>query len=178
MRPDGPLVTGLQKLAASLPPDTDMVEVGSWSGESALIWLRSGRVSRLLMVDPFDPLLCGRRPGRAASEKRVARAKTTLQQAVLAHWPNATLLQMHSVDAAKALQFAGRRFDFVYIDGEHSEASVRQDIAAWRPLVKPVGLLGGHDYTGGYLSGVMRAVDDLLGQPDVVYEDTSWVKRL
>jgi len=165
----------LQQLASSLPPNADVVEVGSWAGEGALIFLSSG-VRRLIMVDPFDPLLCGRRPGRAASAKRVALAEEKLSRTVLARWPNASLLKMYSVDAARHL--AGQRFDMVYIDADHAEASVRQDIDAWRSLVKPGGLLAGHDYTGGYLGGVRRAVDALLGKPDVVYEDTSWAKRM
>jgi len=176
MRPDGPMRTGLQKLAASLPPLSHMVEVGSWAGESALIFLGSG-VHSVVLVDPFDPRVCGRRPGRGASEKTVEAARARLQRDVLDRWPNAQLFQMPSVDAARYLKGL-RLFDFVYIDGEHTEQAVRSDIEAWLPLIKPGGMLGGHDYTGGYLAGVRTAVDALLGKPDAVFEDTSWVKRL
>ena len=36
-------------------------------------------------------------------------------------------------------------FDFVFIDGDHSPAGVRQDHDNYRPMVKPGGLLGFHD---------------------------------
>jgi hypothetical protein len=49
--------------------------------------------------------------------------------------------------------------DFVYIDGSHSYESVRNDIAAWWPLVAPGGILAGDDY-GRQLPGVVQAVDE------------------
>ena len=36
-------------------------------------------------------------------------------------------------------------FDFVFIDGDHRYESVRRDIQAWLPKVRPGGIMGGHD---------------------------------
>lgn len=36
--------------------------------------------------------------------------------------------------------------NFVYIDAEHTEEAVAQDIAAWWPKIKVGGVLCGHDY--------------------------------
>lgn len=48
--------------------------------------------------------------------------------------------------------------DFAFIDADHTEPSVRKDIEAWRPKIKPGGMLMGHDV---HLPGVKAAVDDL-----------------
>lgn len=50
--------------------------------------------------------------------------------------------------------------DLAFIDADHSEQAVAEDIAAWWPKVKPGGWLGGHDYeTTGMPTGVKAAVD-------------------
>lgn len=53
-----------------------------------------------------------------------------------------TILRMTSADAA--VRLAGREFDFVFIDGDHTRCG--DDIAAYWPLVRSGGLLCGHDY--------------------------------
>jgi hypothetical protein len=41
-------------------------------------------------------------------------------------------------------------FDFVYIDANHAESHVYQDMKTWYPKLKPGGLFAGHDYVEGY----------------------------
>ncbi len=66
-----------------------------------------------------------------------------------------------------AERFRDGVLDAVYIDGDHDEKNVRADVAAWRPKLKPGGLLMGHDYL---LAKV--ALDDAEVK---VYQDSSWV---
>lgn len=58
--------------------------------------------------------------------------------------------------------------DLVFIDASHDEESVRQDIALARQLLKPGGVLCGHDY-GDWTGwpGVKAAVDALVRNPRV-----------
>lgn len=37
--------------------------------------------------------------------------------------------------------------------------------------------LSGHDYVNGW-GGVVKAIDEVLGKPDYVYADGSWLKTL
>lgn len=57
-----------------------------------------------------------------------------------------------------ASEVADQSLDFAFIDADHIEPAVRKDIEAWRPKVKPGGMLLGHDV---HLPSVRRAVDDL-----------------
>ena len=178
MRPPGPFHDGLVEFAATLSPQSDIAEVGSWTGESALIFLASTNVRSLIMVEPFDPALCQSvltHPHHKGTTCEHARA--LVQQDVLDRYPNARLFQMPSVQAAERL--AGWQFDMVYIDGCHEEWAVRQDIEAWKPLIKPGGMLAGHDWRNGRTyRGVTRAVRALLGEPDRAFQDSTWVKQL
>lgn len=55
------------------------------------------------------------------------------------------LIKKFSIDAVK--EFApNAQIDFVYIDGGHDFLNVAQDIALWAPLVKPGGIVFGHDF--------------------------------
>lgn len=49
--------------------------------------------------------------------------------------------------------------DFIFIDADHAYESVKKDIMAWTPKLKPGGLLSGHDLDH---SGVEQAVNELL----------------
>jgi len=76
--------------------------------------------------------------------------------------------RMAGADAASF--FPMRSLDLVYLDARHDYASVIADLAAWTPLVKPSGILAGHDYLDGEITfegfdrptvfGVKRAVDE------------------
>jgi hypothetical protein len=59
------------------------------------------------------------------------------------------------------------------VDGEHDWISAYDDILACQQL-KPK-WIAGHDYK---LPGGAFAVHKLLGQPDKVFSDTSWIKKI
>ena len=71
------------------------------------------------------------------------------------------LLGEKSVDAAR--HFADGSLDFVFIDGDHSYESVRDDIAAWFPKLVPGGLIAGHDFSPDF-PGVVWAVIEAFGK--------------
>lgn len=56
-----------------------------------------------------------------------------------------------------AQRYVDRSLAAVFIDADHEEDSVRQDIAAWWPKVEPGGWLAGHDFCPPF-PGVMNAV--------------------
>ena len=71
-----------------------------------------------------------------------------------------------------------RQIDFIYIDGAHDYQSVLQDLEYYLPKVKKNGLMGGHDYNKFYepYEDVIRAVNQVVGQPNKIFPDTSWLK--
>lgn len=75
--------------------------------------------------------------------------------------------------------FADESLDAVYIDELHYYEDVKKDIINWLPKVKRGGLICGHDYIErpDYQFGVIRAVNEVLGAPEKIYQDTSWIVR-
>ena len=49
--------------------------------------------------------------------------------------------------------------DFVFIDADHRYESVKADIRAWVPKLRPGGMLSGHDID---YPSVLRAVSELV----------------
>lgn len=66
-----------------------------------------------------------------------------------------------SEEAAQHYASIEKRFDFVYLDGDHRYRAVKRDIASWWPLVRSGGMLAGHDYCAAG-AGVVRAVDEFV----------------
>jgi hypothetical protein len=64
-------------------------------------------------------------------------------KARLAPYP-AVLMRAFSLDAIKVFEPNG--LDFCYIDAAHDLVSVINDLAAWSKLVRPGGIIAGHDY--------------------------------
>ncbi len=53
-------------------------------------------------------------------------------------------------------------FDFIYLDGDHDEEPLRKEIEVFWPLIKPGGILAGHDYQpNGWIQN---------GYPNVAYD--------
>jgi predicted O-methyltransferase YrrM len=148
----------LAEFAATLDGVVLMVEVGSWIGESACIF--APHVEMLLCVDPWPDYR-----GQRGDDVYAAWVEAT------AAFANVAAMRKSSIEAAR--KFDDGSLDSVYIDALHDYESVKADIMAWRPKLKPGGILAGHDY-GPHAPGVVRAVDELIGKPSRVYGDTTW----
>jgi predicted O-methyltransferase YrrM len=136
-----------------------VVEIGCYLGVSTEALLLFAE--RVIAVDPWDEM-----------ELVFHRFRDRLRG-----YSHLEIIRGRSVEVASEVD--DRSVDLVYLDGAHDLASVRADIAAWRPKVKPGGWLAGHDYTPLIEDGaVVRAVDELLGAPDRVFDDTSWLVQL
>ena len=67
--------------------------------------------------------------------------------------------------SSEALPEIREKLDFVYIDGNHEENFVIEDIENYYPLLSSNGVIGGHDYYNGFQrehDGVVNAVTMFL----------------
>lgn len=63
--------------------------------------------------------------------------------------------------------FDDESLDFVFIDGDHSYEACSLDIRLWWPKLKPGGLLSGHDYVDEKNYGVIKAVNEFVGEREL-----------
>lgn len=90
-----------------------------------------------------------------------------------------TVINANSTDACRSLEPEWRgKLDSVFIDGCHEYAECKADIQAWMPLIRPGGLICGHDYWSQHV-GVMDAVNEVFhGKHDVASGTRIWFSRV
>jgi len=142
-----------------------IIEVGSWLGRSTraladhcpgTVWaVDDWRGDPGVPDDPINRVMADLGgPGAARHLFTVA----LLDHLTTGH---VKLLALPSVEAATQLGAEyGSGFDLIFLDASHDRASVTADLLAFRPLVRPGGLLCGHDRSW---SGVAQAVSAVLG---------------
>ena len=59
---------------------------------------------------------------------------------------NIEVCQNYTTNCAAKYAAAGVQFDYIYVDARHDYKGVLQDLRAWYPLLRPGGVLAGHDY--------------------------------
>lgn len=82
-------------------------------------------------------------------------------------------IQCTSLEGAQ--RYADRSLDFVFLDAAHDYDSVKADIKAWRPKIKPGGYIGGHDYQTLFM-GVVEAVNEEFSVFETHY--CSWLAKI
>lgn len=135
----------------------DVLEVGSWVGETALLWAKAinecPRKGSVLCVDPWTPYMSERdlsKRGTYAGMDDMLREGSAfalfLENIQGEERPRGVPINFYRTTLPEvAHQLAPAGFDLVYIDGSHYLEAVKADIKAARGLVREGGLLVGDD---------------------------------
>jgi len=147
-------------------PDVTMIEIGAYFGESTMLFASTGIFKHITVIDPFggDEKM-NREYGYDWDEVK-KEFETNIR-----YFDNIDIIQDYSYNVVDKIS----EVDFVYIDGSHTYENTKKDIELYLPKCKSI--IGGHDYHEEH-PGVKQAVDELLGKPDEVFRDHSWVKKL
>ncbi len=136
-----------------------IIEVGCWLGRSTLA-LADNTTGTVYAVDHWRGT-----PGDVGQAKLLARLGIDgLYQRFLSQMNGrieagrVSPLRMNA--AAAAGMFAPGSVDLVFLDATHLKPDVLRDIDMFLPLVKPGGILCGHDYACPSHPGVKQAVDE------------------
>lgn len=173
MRPPGAYTDGLRQLATDcLPVSGTMVEVGSYLGESTLIFLE--RTPHVICVDPHENRYSMDTVNHPSHGHQMEDVYAEFKRRVLDKHPSVQHIRRPSSSAASRVFDP---VDLVYIDGDHSEDAVYQDILLWLPRVKHGGWLAGHDWNNH--PTVNSAFEMVFRRPpDKIYPDTSWAIKI
>ncbi len=144
------------------------VEVGVFEGDNALSILRGmPGLRKLYLIDPYeayegydDPKIHSLKEAR---KKAVSRLKGFEEKT---SW----------IYSKFEVGLVEEKVDFVYIDGNHDPLAVMYDIEVAETIIKPGGVIGGHDYYESSHFGVKMAVDKYCreGGKKLHQRDTDW----
>jgi len=149
--------------------DYTMIEIGSYMGESTMMFASTGLFSTIYSIDPLDGYEEFNEMHNYSWEFiRDEFTKNTKYFDSIVH------LQDFSYNVVN--EFENDSIDFIYIDGSHSEENVRRDLELYLPKLKKNGIIAGHDYLELVWPDLVKVVTDIVGKPDIVFSDTSWIK--
>lgn len=168
MRPEGLL--GIENIIDMLNTNCIMAEVGCYYGESTLMWASSEKIIKIYAIDPWEDFYD---INDGASQKgNMAEVENVFDENIKGI---SKIIKCKQKSLIAAEKIENKSLDFVYLDGSHKHEDVMNDIKTWIPKIKNGGILGGHDITW---RDVASAVQKTIGQPDFIFPDTSWAKRL
>lgn len=170
MRPNGAtqgLIDLCSELKKKIGDNITFVEVGSYTGESAIIFAKNLPNSKIYCVDPWvgnfdDRDTCSHANYKDVEEEFDLRIKDINNIIKIKNYSTSVKIEC----------------DVVYIDGRHFYEGVKEDILHWLPLTKSV--ICGHDFLktpskNNHVNGVQQAVREIFGEPDKIFSDTSWL---
>lgn len=140
------------------------VEIGVYKGEHAESLLSNLNIKRLYLVDPYEiyEQYVEGRSHYGVDQDPLYLAKQAAFSRLSSHSEKISWVFKQSLDALAEIP---DELDFVYIDGNHDESFVREDIQSYYPKIRKGGVIGGHDFYNGYCrehDGVLKAVTQFV----------------
>jgi hypothetical protein len=159
------------------------IEIGSFMGESTQMFLSSGLwTSGFYAVDPWagpdDEYKKVKDDEQEVTWKDVRdefNYNTRMYGPVVPNYIHQKFHVIRGKSKSAVELFEDEFFDFIYIDADHTYDSVCLDIQLYLPKLKKGGFIAGHDYDPQGWPEVVEAVHAMLGEPDKVFMDTSWI---
>lgn len=169
----GPFVRNASEILAPLAQQrVQYLELGVLEGRSAVWMLEHILTNRRASYTGID--------GYVMTRKKAQRTQHLAKQNLAPYREKARFLIGRSERLLPTLLAEGRRYDVIYIDGDHTGLGVATDMAyGWR-MLKPGGILAVDDMRHPKFKDVRRVVRALLqGLPHDVLADNEqlWVRK-
>ncbi|MFM2355051.1 MAG: hypothetical protein RLZZ528_787 [Pseudomonadota bacterium] len=133
------------KMLGKMPKGGIAAEIGVWEGKFSERIIEITQPKELHLIDPwlYQPEFNNTGFGR----KKNANRMDEMFGEVAAKFASNPGVKLHRAMSADALAgFPDAYFDWVYIDGNHNEPFVGQDLALAKAKVKPGGIIAGDDF--------------------------------
>jgi SAM-dependent methyltransferase len=188
------VLTSRENLLPYFPKDGVGAEIGVAEGAYSAAILAAAEPRELHLIDPWSHLEAGSDLlGSSAFLTETAKARgiadeptppnaqgDTIFEGVARRFEGDPRVRLHRQYSYKAASgFEAGTFDFVYLDGNHHYEFVRRDLHDWAALLKPGGLLFGHDFFEDEFArqenyGVIDAVGAFLKRSDFRFMMLTW----
>lgn len=141
--------------------DLPFVEIGCYTGESTVIFAQNLE-NPIYCVDPWKS---GYDPLDPASNSDFVEVKRLFEERTKGY----NITHFYELDPIECVA--------IYLDGDHSYEGVKKDLLKWKAPI-----ISGHDFIEDpvhqHVYGVQKAVREILGEPDIIFEDSSWLKTI
>lgn len=168
------------EMVAEFGDGSRFVEIGSWKGRSAAFMgveiLNSGKNIKFDCVDHWRGSEENLRDSGLGYDPRLHTSDWLYTEFLRNTAPVSDRIRTLRMDSTNAAQlYEDGSLDFVFVDAAHDYESVKRDVAAWLPKVKPGGCIAGHDYSA---PGVSAAVNEVIGDVVSLTDQDCWMHRV
>lgn len=150
----------------------NMIEIGSYQGESTAIFRKNFIDSKIYAVDPWINNYDDRET--SINAYNVLDIESNFD--TITKRSNITKVKMFSCDFANII--ADNSIDFIYVDGDHSYNGVKNDLLCWKNKIKIGGFIGGHDYNEMQADTVVKAISEVFPNSYVNLFNVSWLIKI
>lgn len=160
-------VDALKELAQRLPEGAHVVNIGAGNGTSGLAFMEARPDLRVTTIDitlESSPYGC------LQGEEAVFRSA--------GFWGDPRHQQIHGDSKDVGRDWSQGPVDLVFVDGGHQYHEARGDLDAWRPHIKPGGILVVHDYEKGLANKHWPGVDQAVAEYIAEHPEDAQVLRV
>lgn len=147
--------------------DGHMIEIGTYAGESTMMFASSNKFKKIHTIDPYD---------FPQGYQVLMEARINTRYWYNIHFYKTWSHKIHN-------HFKDECFDLVYIDGDHSRDAVLQDLELYYPKVKEGRYIAGHDYNDKEWPETYDSINYFFKKKGYSFddiwkfEDSSWCVR-
>ncbi len=160
------------RVVDKFPTNSHFVEVGVWKGMSAAYMaveiINSGKNIKFDCVDNWEYIELQKDIPKEMYDGLYETFLNNIEP--VKHIINP--IRELSWDAAKLYEDSS--LDFIFIDAAHDYDSIKKDITAWYPKLKPNGIIAGHDYSW---DGITRATNEYFKDKQFYHREGCWILR-
>jgi predicted O-methyltransferase YrrM len=173
----GFLIDGLRELSEKyIKPNSTIVEIGCYMGESAEIFLESGNVDKIYCVDPWENNYDS--SDESSHKAPMEFVEKSFDDRVSRFGDKVVKLKMTAERAFELI--ADESVDLVYLDGEHTYEANERYLNLYNPKLKHDGYMCGHDWGFGEPGGTGHSQTEAIrrffkSEPIDIFQDNSWV---
>ena len=137
-------------------------EIGVYKGTYSEVLCRANPDMKLYCIDPWTTYESEDPEPYGQDQKALDGFHEETKERLSKY--NCEIIKKKSMEAIK--DFKQGDLDFVYIDANHSYHSVKEDVESWSEIVRPGGIVAGHDY--GHFKhrdrnlGTKKAIDEYV----------------
>lgn len=147
----------------------NIVEIGSYQGESTTIFAKNFTDSKIFAVDIWS-----NNYEMDINTNNPIDVENNFDTITI-NYPNIIKIKMSSEKFSNII--ADNSIDFIYIDGDHSYDGVNTDIIKWRNKIKKGGYIAGHDYVEDRID-LIRAINENFPNENINIFGWSWLIKI
>lgn len=151
------------------------IEIGTLCGDLTRTVLWTLPTSKLYTIDPWEHRDKAEFEAGEPQEYHNANKEAAEQRLCAPEFEGRVcILAMKSSEAHKFIieKNPDKKFDWVWIDGDHSEQGITTDLELFEGLVKEGGIFGGHDY--GQCHPLTEIIQAKYGDKIITSDDFTW----